>query len=173
MTAVRRAPVTVLAVMAVAWALLLGVTPLLARGVAGDETRGLAALVRAAAAPICHQRPERSFTWQGHLFPVCGRCLSLYVTGAAALAGVAALAWAGPHRLRGGLPPLWQGRRLTADATWLAMAALPTAALAAVEWTMGDPGTMARAMASAPLGIVVGLVCGVGLARPAPGRPDR
>ncbi len=28
---------------------------------------------------ICHQLPERSFTWNGHLLAVCHRCLGLYV----------------------------------------------------------------------------------------------
>ena len=27
---------------------------------------------------ICHQRPERSFHWDGHAWPVCARCLGLY-----------------------------------------------------------------------------------------------
>src|SRR5690606_1363719 len=82
---VRRTPVTVLAMAAVAWALLVGATPLLARGAAGSGPAYAATVVRTAAAPICHQRPERSFAWGDHTFPVCGRCLSLYLSGATAL----------------------------------------------------------------------------------------
>lgn len=27
----------------------------------------------------CHQRPERSFFWNGHQFPVCARCTGVYI----------------------------------------------------------------------------------------------
>ncbi len=161
----RRAPVTMLAAVAAAWALLLVTAPLLARGGPGTATSGIAAAVHAVAAPFCHQRPERSFHWDGHQFPVCGRCLSLYLSGAVALAVIAALAWLRAPAVARPVAPAWHGSRLTPEATWLAAATLPTAVSAVVEWAVADPGTLARAVAAVPLGACVGAVCGLGLAR--------
>lgn len=30
---------------------------------------------------ICHRRPERSFFFRGHQFPVCARCTGFYISG--------------------------------------------------------------------------------------------
>ncbi|WP_295620400.1 DUF2085 domain-containing protein [uncultured Methanobrevibacter sp.] len=30
---------------------------------------------------ICHRRPERSFFYKGHQFPVCARCTGFYISG--------------------------------------------------------------------------------------------
>ena len=30
---------------------------------------------------ICHRKPERSFFYKGHQFPVCARCTGFYITG--------------------------------------------------------------------------------------------
>ena len=29
--------------------------------------------------PLCHQRPDRSFTWMGHHLAVCNRCTGIYL----------------------------------------------------------------------------------------------
>jgi hypothetical protein len=165
MAAARRASVSVLAAVAVAWAWLLVAAPALAQGGPGTGAAGVAAAVRAAAAPFCHQRAERSFAFDGRPFPVCGRCLALYLSGAAGLAVVAALAWMRPEAAARPVAPLWRSRRLTTEATWLAAAAVPTAVVAVVEWTLVDPGNVARALAALPLGAGVGAVCGLGLTR--------
>ena len=30
---------------------------------------------------ICHRKPERSFFYKGHQFPVCARCTGFYISG--------------------------------------------------------------------------------------------
>lgn len=163
--AARRGAVTLLAGLAVVWALMLVATPLVA-GLTRDQPTMWEVVVRAAASRVCHQRPDRSFLLVGHLIPVCGRCLALYVAGAIGLGTVAVLAWRRPHLLAAAPRALWQGSRLTPEATWLLAASLPTLLVAAIEWWIVDPGTTLRAVVSAPLGLTVGLVCGAGLARP-------
>jgi uncharacterized membrane protein len=37
-----------------------------------------AAVVYALFSTICHQRPERSFSWHAEPFPVCQRCTGIY-----------------------------------------------------------------------------------------------
>ena len=34
---------------------------------------------------ICHRRPERSFFYKGHQFPVCARCTGFYISGIASI----------------------------------------------------------------------------------------
>ena len=34
---------------------------------------------------ICHRRPERSFFFRGHQFPVCARCTGFYISGIATI----------------------------------------------------------------------------------------
>ncbi len=34
---------------------------------------------------ICHRRPERSFFYKGHQFPVCARCTGFYISGIACI----------------------------------------------------------------------------------------
>ena len=102
-----------------------------------------AALLYAGAGRVCHQRPERSFHLAGAQQPVCARCFGLYVSGAAG----AWLAWASARR---------PGRHAR---TWLAAAALPTAA----TWLLEAAGTSsfsngARFVAALPLGAVAGWV---------------
>ena len=51
----------------------------------------LSSFIFAVGSVICHQRPERSFFFDGHQLPVCARCTGLYLSG---LAGFAAwLVW--------------------------------------------------------------------------------
>lgn len=102
-----------------------------------------AAVVYAASARLCHQRPERSFALAGRQMPVCARCLGLYVAGALG----AAVAWGSRRR------PGPEVRRL------IAVAAVPTA----VTWTtevLGLAGwsNVIRAAAALPLGLAGGWV---------------
>src|SRR4029453_18159539 len=62
------------AVLAVAWLLLIVAAPVFWIPVAG--------VMYAAGSFICHQLPERSFHVQGAQLPVCARCLGLYCGGA-------------------------------------------------------------------------------------------
>ena len=34
---------------------------------------------------ICHRKPERSFFYKGHQFPVCARCTGFYISGLASI----------------------------------------------------------------------------------------
>ena len=34
---------------------------------------------------ICHRKPERSFFYKGHQFPVCARCTGFYISGIASI----------------------------------------------------------------------------------------
>jgi uncharacterized membrane protein len=42
----------------------------------GDN--GVAAAIYHAFAPLCHQRPDRSYFIEGHQFAVCARCTGIY-----------------------------------------------------------------------------------------------
>ncbi len=78
------------------WLAAIWAAPLLrARGFRG------AALFYAAFAPVCHQRPERSFFASGYPLAVCGRCLGIYL---GFLAGVLVFPWLG-RRFGGRVPP--------------------------------------------------------------------
>jgi uncharacterized membrane protein len=124
--------------LAVLWAVLLTAD---ARPEGPAHPSVVGSLVHAAAAVVCHQRPERSFQPGGRRFPVCARCAGLYLAGAfGALAG-----WIGRPRVprRGRL--------------FLAAAALPTVITLAVEWAgLGAPSNLIRATAAVPLGAAAG-----------------
>lgn len=164
---VKRAAVTALAAVAVAWCAVVLVAPaaLQARSDLPQASGGWVSLVYEAAGRICHQRVARSFTWGGVPFPVCGRCLALYVSGAAALCLAAGAAWRSPRHLAWPSQPLWTRPAWTGEATWLATATAPSVLLLLVEWFAADPGTVARAIAALPLGAMAGWICGAGLAR--------
>ena len=90
---------------------------------------------------VCHQRDERSFHLHGERLAVCGRCTGLYLAGAIG----ALAAWPGRARVPA------RTRRL------LLLAAVPTAATFAIEWSgAGNPGNVLRAAAALPLGAVAG-----------------
>ena len=61
----------------------------------------VSALIYAVFAPVCHQRPDRSFFAAGWPLAVCGRCLGIYL---GFLAGVLAFPWLGRF-FRGKVPP--------------------------------------------------------------------
>lgn len=41
--------------------------------------------VRKACGLICHQKPERCFTYKGYLFPLCARCTGILISFVASL----------------------------------------------------------------------------------------
>lgn len=123
-------------VLVMAWPVLLGWT-LLAR-VAG-QGGVVTAAVEVAAAGLCHQKPDRSFSTAGVTWPVCGRCAGLYL---AAPVGVLVAR----RRSR----RAWSARRT------LGWAALPTVLTLALEWFGLAPVTnLVRAAAAAPLAVAV------------------
>jgi uncharacterized membrane protein len=64
-----------------AWLAAIFLAPwLAARGASGP-----ARLIYAVFAPLCHQIPDRCFTWGGYPLAVCGRCLGIYAGFAAGL----------------------------------------------------------------------------------------
>lgn len=92
------------------------------------------------AGRVCHQKPERSFHTSGVQWPVCGRCAGLYL--AAPAGALAALAF-------------WR-RKAVPSLTWLAAAAVPTAATVGAEYLGLTPvSSIARAVAALPLGLAV------------------
>jgi uncharacterized membrane protein len=128
----------------------------------GSGLHVLSALVYAAGAVVCHQRPERSFfTAAGVQLPVCARCTGIYgaaalialvIWGATALAGRAVASFSElPHRARLGIA---------------IVALLPTIATALFEWSTGAaPSNAARFAAGAPIGVLVSWIAGT-LPRP-------
>ena len=125
-----------LTLAAILWAAAIIVTPYQSR-----QAPVVAAVVHAAAAHVCHQRPERSFHLAGARLPVCARCTGLYVSAAAG----ALAAWFAFVRVP------------RATRTLLAVAAAPTAATWIAEWAVAvSMSNTVRALASWPLGAVVG-----------------
>jgi uncharacterized membrane protein len=107
-------------------------------------------VVYAAAARICHQRPERSFHTADVKWPVCGRCSGLYLAAPAG-AIAAAVMVRGRRRRRSQVIE----RRLMV----LAVAAVPTAVTVGVEWLGLLPvTTLVRFLSALPLGAAIAFV---------------
>ena len=124
-----------LTVGAVVWVIVL----LCAAALGG--TGGAASAVYDFASAVCHQRPERSFSWNGVPLAVCARCTGLYASGALAAIGAWAGASRGTHRSR----------------ELLLLAAIPTAATIPIEWLGLSPlSNGIRAVAALPLGAAAG-----------------
>jgi uncharacterized membrane protein len=131
-----------LVVASLVWPVVLGAaTWELVQG----RTPAWTGVVYAAAARVCHQRPERSFHTGGIKWPVCGRCSGLYLSapfGAVAAALALRRRRAVPHQIG-----------------WLALAAVPTAATLVVEWLgLAPVNNLARALAALPLGAMIAFV---------------
>lgn len=109
------------------------------------------AIIFAAGALICHQRPERSFFLDVHQFPVCARCTGLYLSGAVGIVG-----WIALKRVRRGSSlPFDPGlaKRL------VLLSAIPTAvSLATGALGVWDGSNVARAMLAIPFGASAGAV---------------
>jgi uncharacterized membrane protein len=109
------------------------------------------AVIFAIGSVLCHQRPDRSFFWDGHQFPVCARCTGIYLSTALGLT-----AWV-LIKMRVG----W--RRRPIDPRFarmcLIVAALPTAiSLTTGALEIWDGSNITRAMLALPLGVVAGVV---------------
>jgi len=111
----------------------------------------LASVIYAIGALICHQRPERSFFWGTHQFPVCARCTGLYLSGAAGLAGWIALKAMREWR-RVGIDPRVARNVIIA-------VSLPTA-VSVASGTLGiwDGTNVVRAVLALPLGACAGVI---------------
>lgn len=133
------------ALLAIAWLLLIVAAPVLWTPVAG--------VIYAAGSFICHQLPERSFHFQSAQLPVCARCLGLYCGGAfGSVIGASAVV---RQRISGGQPLLAQARRWR----WTVAAAIPTLVTFVLEWGFGWPvSNTVRAAAALPLGVAVAFV---------------
>ena len=114
---------------------------------------------------ICHQLPERSFhLWSAQL-PVCARCTGIYAGGAiAAIVALMKAALTGTARLEPrptyNITPVghrFSGATLFSSArATLIVAAIPTIATLAFEWTTGQmPANWIRALAGSAIGAAV------------------
>jgi uncharacterized membrane protein len=128
----------------IGWAILLVVAPWFAsRPSRSVIVYGFAAAVYAIGSAICHQLPARSFHLWAAQMPVCARCTGIYA-GAAVAAALAARPASRP----------FVGTRTSR--VGLAVAALPTIATLAYEWTAGQtPPNWVRGLAGLPLGAMV------------------
>ena len=156
--------VSLLALVALTWVLLLAAAPVVAARPPSERASLAVAAFYQAAGQVCHQRVARSFALQGVPLPVCGRCHALYVAGALGVGLVAGRTWWSARPLDTLTRPAWAPARWTPEAAWLALGALPLAATLLWEAWAGDPGNVVRGIGSAPLGLVAGWVAGRGLA---------
>ena len=100
---------------------------------------------------ICHQKPERSFFWGAHQFPVCARCTGLYLSAAAGLLG-----WVAIKASTGWRSHAIDPRRARA---LLILAAMPTAfSLASGTLGVWDGANLTRAILAVPLGAAAGAI---------------
>lgn len=100
---------------------------------------------------ICHQRPERSFFWGTHQFPVCARCTGLYVS-----AGLGILGWIAIKS-----STRWRSRPIDPRAarSFLIAAAVPTMiSLATGILGAWDGSNLTRALLALPLGATGGAI---------------
>jgi uncharacterized membrane protein len=122
----------------------------------------VSAVTYAAGSLICHQRPERSFQYQGAQYPVCARCLGLY---AGAAGGV--LLWTAVSGL--GRTARARASRITQPALvrrLLIAAALPTVVTVVAAWLgWWDAGNLTRAAVALPLGATIAAVVAAVAAR--------
>lgn len=63
---------------AISFAALLSLSPVAAPVLAARGAAAEAGLIYLGFAPACHQRPERSFEFNGHPWAVCHRCSGVY-----------------------------------------------------------------------------------------------
>ena len=146
-----------LCVGAIGWAVLIPSAALAAGRASGAPVVGLlAALPYAVGAVICHQQAARSFAIWSQQLPVCARCTGMYA-GAAMIAMLATFRTA--DHLRRGFGAQEALRHIGANVTTIVVAALPTLATLAYEWsTNTTPSNVVRAIAGLPLGAAVAWV---------------
>jgi uncharacterized membrane protein len=138
-------------VAAVVWASAILAAPTLEAASPTSGLRTLSALVYAAGAVVCHQRPERSFMAAGVQLPVCARCTGIYSVAAL----IAPLLW-GIVTIAGPAAPSFSGLPHRARLTVAIAALVPTIATAMFEWSTGAAASnAARFAAGAPIGVLV------------------
>jgi hypothetical protein len=158
----------VLCAVAIGWAVLLPLAPLLHGSRMPRFVRVLAWAPYVAGSLVCHQRADRSFTIRSVTWPVCGRCAGLYLS--AAVGAVLSLAF-GRTRLRSGgrVPSV---RSLADWRLALTASALPTFASWSLEragwWS---PASSTRAWLAVPLGAVIGALLASLARQPGPAGP--
>lgn len=109
------------------------------------------AIIFSIGAVICHQRPERSFFWDGHQLPVCARCTALYLSGAVGL-----MAWVVVKLARRWRPMTFDPR---AAVRLIVIASIPTAVSVASGAIGAWDGTnITRALLALPLGASAGAI---------------
>ena len=127
------------------------------------SSRLLAGMVYATGAVLCHQRPERSFAWGGHSWPVFARCTGIYAGAAGASLLIAGM----NLRRRRTAACRARGAAVTAGATTdvrrtrivVLLALAPSLLTLAWEWRTGTaPSNVLRALAGLPIGVVVAWV---------------
>jgi uncharacterized membrane protein len=139
-----------------AWLLWIVALPLLLQAPHVPQSLAVAAaFTYRVGSVVCHQDPERSFTFGGIPIPVCARCTGLYA--GAVLGALAALHAVGRRRR----PAMgFASVRLA-----LIACALPTALLWLAEWLIGvRVGNLARWTGALPLGAAVSWVIGLAIA---------
>jgi uncharacterized membrane protein len=132
-----------LALATLAWAGSLPAAAFAAAGRADGVAQALAVVVYGLGAWVCHQRPERSFSFESTPWPVCARCAGIYIGAALA----AAWSLARPARVQ---PSPRRAR------PWLTAAAAPAALTLVYEWLVtSTPSNAVRAASGVPIGAVV------------------
>jgi uncharacterized membrane protein len=142
---VRRVILAGLLTIVVGWNAALVAAPVV------DAPR-FAAVTYLAGSLICHQQPERSFHLNGAQYPVCARCLGLYLGAVLGVIGWAALAGLRdvPHPRA---TALLAGNRVRRVLLWMAVPSLATLVLA---WSgVWDPNNLLRAVVALPLGAAI------------------
>jgi uncharacterized membrane protein len=116
----------------------------------------LALMAYTVGAVVCHQIPDRSFHIGVAQFAVCARCTGIYAGAAASFMWQALVAGpepgdrTAPHR-----------DDVAAARLWLLGGALPTVVTVLLEQAgLWQGSNVLRAVAGAPLGVVVALVAG-------------
>ena len=118
----------------------------------------LGEFIFAVGSVICHQRPERSFFFDGHQLPVCARCTGLYVGAAAGL-----VAWLFWRRLGPAASVPGTNYALVVDPKVarraIVIAAIPTA-ISLFTGAIGvwDGSNLTRALLAIPLGASAGAI---------------
>jgi hypothetical protein len=158
--------------LALLWpAALVAATRIAAVPHRGDAAYLLSAAVYFSGSLLCHQRPERSFSFWGTQFPVCARCAGIYA--GAALGVIAELVRLKSATASAAVTPLVASgssrssavafarafRRPPRELTILVAASLPAAVTLVFEWTTGvTPTNGIRALSGLLLGAAAAVV---------------
>jgi uncharacterized membrane protein len=146
----------------VLWALALPAAASMPTSSRSVSVRLVSGTVYTTGAVLCHQRPDRSFHWGDHAWPVCARCTGIY-EGAAG--GVLLILGMMRRRRRSAAPgsalgaPFPVATDVSRTRMVVLMSVVPTLLTLAWEWTTGStPSNLLRAVAGVPIGIVVAWV---------------